>query len=222
MSGIIASASIGAASLGYGIYKDAKQSSEAKKIDAANQRPTQPVDPAYQQNINTAQQMAQQGIPQQAYNNQINSINQNQAGGIQAAGLSGRPGSIASIVRQGDQATAKLNADDAIQRNKNTLALIQQRGIKAGADQNAFNYNYADKYSENLAKSQALKGAAGQTEGNVINAAGGLVSGLGRYGSFNGGYGYTNPQIGVQRTGNLTTSPYYNNDPELAGEFTTS
>lgn len=218
MSGIISSAAIGAASLGYGIYKDAKQSSEAKKIDAANQRPVQPVDPAYQQNVNTAEQMARQGIPQTAYNNQVNSINQNQAGGIQAAGQSGRPGSIASIVRQGDSAMGQLNSQDAIQRNKNTLALIQQRGIKAGADQNAWNYNYADKYSENLAKSQALKGAAGQTEGNVINAAGGLVSGLGRYGSFNSGY--ANPQSGVQMRNGMTTSDYYNNNPELAGEFT--
>lgn len=197
MSGIISAAAIGAVSLGYGIYKDVKQNSAAKKIEEANKRPVETVDPNYQKNVNTAEQMAQQGIPQASYNNQVNAINQNQAGAINAVSNSANPGAnIASIVRQGNAATGNLNAQDAIQRNKNTLALIQQRGILAGANRDVWNYNYADKYSENLAKSQALRGAAAQTEANTINAAGQMGMGLSQYGRMgkmgNAGYPSSN------------------------------
>lgn len=171
MAGLLtAGALLGAGALYKGIT-GAVQTGQASAIDRKNIRPTQYVDPAYQQNVNTAQQMSQQGIPQAAYNNQVNSINQNQAVAISALNNSANPGAgLASIVRAGDNASSNLNAQDAAVRNKNTLALIQQRGILAGAKQNAWNYNYADKYSEQLAKSQALRGAGMQNEAGAANA----------------------------------------------------
>jgi hypothetical protein len=89
-------------------------------------------------------------------------------------------------VRASNDATNNLNAEDAAARNRNTLALMQQRGILAGAKQNAWNYNYADKYSENLAKSQALRGAGTQ------NIAGAL-SDVGQAGMMGLGSGMFNP-----------------------------
>lgn len=170
MSAIIAGAAVGAGALYKGIT-GAVQNGQASAIEKNNIRPTQYVDPAYQQNVNTAQQMAQQGIAAPAYNNQLNSIYQNQAGAISTLNNSANPGAnLASVVRAGDNATSNLNAQDAATRNKNTLALIQQRGILAGAKQNAWNYNYADKYSEQLAKSQALRGAGMQNEAGAANA----------------------------------------------------
>lgn len=169
MAGIItAGALIGAGALYKGIT-GAIQNHQASQIEKNNIRPTQYVDPAYQQNVNTATQMAQEGIPQASYNNQVNSINQNQAGAI-ASNSSNPQANLASVVRAGDNASANLNAQDAIARNKNTLLLMQQRGILAGANQNAWNYNYADKYSEQLAKSQALRGAGMQNQAGAANA----------------------------------------------------
>lgn len=171
MAGIItAGALIGAGALYKGIT-GAIQTGKANAIDGANIRPTEQVDPAYQQNVNTAEQMAQQGIPQEEINRQQNSINQNQTGAIASLSNSGNPGAnLASVVRAGDNATGQLNAEQASARNKNTLLLMQQKGILAGAKQNAWNYNYADKYSEQLAKSEALRGAGMQNEAGAANA----------------------------------------------------
>ena len=166
MSGIIAAGAITAAgALGKGIY-GAIQEGKANRIEKNNIRPTMGVDPVYQQNVNTAEQMAKQGLPQEVINRQTEGIDQNVATGIAAASRSANPGSgISSIVRQGDLAKANLSAEDAMARNKNTLLLMQQRGQLARARQDAWNYNYADKYSENLAKEQAYRGAGAQ---NII------------------------------------------------------
>lgn len=171
MSAIIAAgAAVGAGALYKGIT-GAVQEHQASQIEKNNIRPTEYVDPAYQENVNTAQNLSQQGIPQTDINNQTNSINQNQAAAISSLNNSANPGAnLASIVRAGNNATSNLNAQDAIARNKNTLLLMQQRGLLAGAKQNAWNYNYADKYSEQLAKSQALRGAGMQNEAGAANA----------------------------------------------------
>jgi hypothetical protein len=171
MSGILAAGGLVVAGAAVKGITGAVQNHKASEIEKANIRPVEQVDPLYQQNVNTAQQMAQQGIPQDVINNQTNAINQNQAGAISALNNSSNPGAnLASIVRAGNNASGNLNAEQAAARNKNTLALIQQRGILAGAKQNAWNYNYADKYSEQLANSQALRGAGMQNEAGAANA----------------------------------------------------
>lgn len=218
MSALIGGIAVGAAALGKGVM-GAVQNHKASQIEKYNIRPTQYVQPELNQNVATAQQMAQIGLPQQQYNNQLNSINRNQAAGIQALGQSQNPtGSIASIVRAGNDANNNLNAQDAIARNRNTLALLQQRGILANAKQNAWNYNYADKYSENLAKSQALRGAASQNIGGAINSIGqagigyltaGLGSGIGAAPNVNGA-GAGAP-IGAGYIGDINPTGIYNN-----------
>lgn len=220
MSGIIAAGAVlGASAIGKGVY-GAIQNHKASEIEKANIRPTEYVDPIYQQNVNTAQQMAQQGIPQVAYNNQLNSINQNQAGAVGALSNSANPGAgLASIVRAGNAATGNLNAQDAATRNKNTLALIQQRGILANAKKDAWNYNYADKYSENLAKSQALRGAGTQ------NIAGGLNE-LGQAGMGVLGNPYLNLGRGLSGGAPMTANGYgapinngYTGDMTYTGQY---
>lgn len=172
MSAIIAGIGLGASALASGVY-GISQNNKASAIEKSNIRPTQYVDPAYQQNVNQAQQMAQTGIPQEAYNNQLNQIGQNQAGAISQLNRSANPGAgLASVVRAGNAAGNQLNAEDAAARNRNMMVLMQQKDILANAKQDAWNYNYADKYSENLAKSQALRGAAAQNIGGAFNAVG--------------------------------------------------
>lgn len=217
MSGILAAGGLVAAGAIYKGITGASQMHQANVIDGNNIRPVEQVDPLYQQNVNTAEQMSRQGIPQDVINNQTNAINQNQAAAIGAVGNSANPGTnIASIVRQGNNASATLNAEQAAARNKATLALIQQRGILAGAKQNAWNYNYADKYSEQLAKSQALRGAGMQNEAGAANSligAGTAIAGRGLKSipttNVNGA-GYGAP-VGAGYVGDTNLTGQYNN-----------
>lgn len=163
---------IGALASGAQIYYGLKQNSEAGKIEKSNIRPFEGVQPEFQQNVNTAQQMAQEGIPAEQYNNAVNGLNRNRASALMSLNNSANPGAgLASIVRAGNDAQSNLTAQDMAARNRNTLALLQQRGILGNQKQRAWQYNFADKYSENLAKSQALRGAGTQ---NII---GGLQAG---------------------------------------------
>lgn len=166
------SAGIGAAGLLYGGIKSISQNSKANSIDVANPRPTYQIPDEYKQNVAMANQMARIGIPQQQYNNQINGINQNQAGAIQALSNSANPGAgLASIVRGGNAATGNLNAQDAAQRQANQRFAIGENSQLGAQKLAAQQYNAFDKYSENFNQSQALRGAAAQNLQNGFDAA---------------------------------------------------
>jgi hypothetical protein len=214
----IAAGVIGGSALlkaGTGIVQNAKASS----IEKQNPYPIAGVQQEYFQNVNQAQQMAQQGIPAAAYTNQLNQINQNQAGALQALGRSANPGAnLASIVRQGDQATNNLNAQDAIARNRNMLQLLQERQQLAQQKDKAWDWNYQQKYLGNLAKSQALRqsgnaniaGALSDVQGGgyMLNKMG-AFGGNGGGGSSNGlgapiSSGYTGDMIDPSQYGSLT------------------
>lgn len=141
--------------LGTGIV----QNSSANSIDKNNPFPNKPVQGEYGQNLRQSEQMAQVGMPAQQYNNQLNSIQRNEAGALSSFARTGGGSEIASIVRQGNEATNKLNAEDAIARNRNMLNLLQQRQILAQQKDKAWDWNSQQKYLGLLAKSQAMKGA---------------------------------------------------------------
>lgn len=186
------------------------QGKAADKIDKNNPYPTQLVQPEYFQNVSLAQQQAQVGTPQEQYQNQLNAINRNQAGGVQALSRSQNPaGSIASIVRAGNDASNTLNAQDAIARNRNLLNLMQQRQTLAQQKQGAWDWNSRQKYLGLLAKSQALRGASMQNLNGAFNDVAGVGSALvggaaqrglmgsaartGTGAALSGGYGDINP-----------------------------
>lgn len=132
--------------------------------------------------------MAQQGIPAQSYNNQLNNIGQNQATAISRLSSSANPGAnLASIVRAGDAATNQLNAQDAITRNQNMLNLLQQRTALAQQKEKAWDWNSQQKYLSLLAKSQALKGAGLQNINSGINDLGSIGGTVAQMGGFGGG-----------------------------------
>lgn len=123
--------------------------------------------------------MAQIGIPQQAYNNQVNAINQNQAGAVSALGNSANPGGgLAGIVRASNAASGNLNAQDALARNAGTRGVMQANNAIANQKLQSQQYNDFDKYSENFNRSQALKSASNADWQNVFNGAGALAGGL--------------------------------------------
>lgn len=173
-----------AVKIGQGI----SQNHKASQIEKQNPYPTESVDQGYYQNLNQAQSMANQGIAAPAYNNQLNAIGQNQAGAVQALGKSANPGAnLASIVRQGDQATNNLNAQDAVARNRNMLQLLQERQTLSQQKDKAWDWNYQQKYLGNLAKSQALRGSANQNINSGANDIGSAGLTAGKMGAFGGG-----------------------------------
>lgn len=160
--GIAALGTVGKAA--YGMYQNHK----ASEIEAANHRPVMGVNPLYQQNVDQAQIMSQAGTPTQEYNIGEQNIQRNLNGGLTSLQGSSNPAGVISLVRAANDANSNLDAQSAIQRNRNLISLMQQRGILAGQQDKANEYNNEDKYSEGLAHEQALEGAGTQ---NIAGAA---------------------------------------------------
>lgn len=169
---------------GISAYKSIKEGHDASEINKNNPRPTYNIPQEYYDNLNIANQMAQQGIPQQQYNNQINNIGQNQASALAQQNRSANPGAnLSAIVRQGDLATGSLNAADAGQRENNLRLAMQSRGDLAQQKLAKQQYNKFDKYTEQFNKAAALQGASNQNLGNAINGATSIATNLAKYNS---------------------------------------
>lgn len=170
------------------------QNSKANSIDNNNQFPNQAVDPIYQQNVNQATQMAQEGMPAQQHNNSLNLINRNQGSGLQALQRSANPGAnLVSLVRAGNDATNGLNAQDAAMRNQNLLKLLQERQILAQQKDKAWDWNYQQKYLGNLAKANALRGSSNANINSGLNELGGTGLTGAKLGAFNSNGGKVVP-----------------------------
>jgi len=188
MSFIAVSAGVGAASLGYSVYKGIHQGAQANAINKSNPRPNYNIPDEYKQNVLMAQNMARIGLPSQQYNNQRNAINQNQAGAVSALGNSANPGAnLASIVRAGDNVTGNLNAQDAQARLQNQRYAIGQNAQLGQQELAQQQYNKFDKYTEQFNKAAALQGASNQNIQNGINGAANLAGTLYGYGQLSSG-----------------------------------
>lgn len=211
MTFVAISAGVGIASLGYSVSKSISQSNQAKKIEKNNQRPDYTIPDEYRQNYLMAQHMAQIGLPQQQYNNQMQGIQQTQTGAVNALSHSANPGAgLASIVRGGNNAIGSLNAADAQSRQQNQRYAIQQNAQLGQQELAKQQYDKFDKYSENFNQAAALRSAANSNLNNGINSASQLAGGLaqnyagthggfsgtmggdssGQYGPFAGNYGF--------------------------------
>ena len=187
---------VGLLKLGTGIV----QNNKAASIEKNNPYPTYSVDPSYQQNVNTAQNMAQTGIPQTSYNNQLNGINQNQAGAVNAFNNSTGNSSLASIVRQGDAAVGNLNTQDAMARNRNMLNLLRERQTLAQQREKAWDWNSQQKYLGSLARSQALRGSGNANINGALNDFAGGATTIAAGGGFDGDGGRSANPNGVGAT----------------------
>lgn len=196
MSFVAISAGVGVASLGISIGKSISQNKKASAIEKANSRPTYQIPEEYKQNLAIANHMAQIGLPQQRYNNQLNAINRNQASGIQALGRSQNPsGSIASIVRAGNDANNNLNAQDAQVKQQNQLGLINQNAAMGNQKLAQQQYNNFDRYTEKFNQAQAYRGAANQNMQNGLNSAASMAGGLASLNGNSNSMGLTAGQV---------------------------
>jgi hypothetical protein len=162
-----------AAVLGTGLkaYEGLHQEHEANEIQKGLKDPIYSIPPEFAENREIARQMAQQGLPQAVINQQTDRINQNQAGGIDAITKSGRPGGVASVVRQGDQAGEALGAEDAQARNNNQRYFIDQNSKYAGQELAKQQSDVFDKYTRNFNQMQAYRGAGMQNVNSAVNDA---------------------------------------------------
>lgn len=206
------SGALGAVPIVGGIVRGIGQNNKANDIEKNNARPTYQIPDEYNQNLAIANHMAQTGIPQQQYQNQLNAINRNQAAGVQALGRSQNPtGSIASIVRAGNDAANQLNAQDAMAQQNNQRFAMGQRGMLGQQRLAQQQYNKFDKYTENFNQAAALRGAANQNFNNASNGifqlgAAGISSGL-----FGGGdKSLTQPTMAGSQTPNFLQRNGYN------------
>lgn len=196
MSFLITTAVIAGGSLAYGIGKGISQNKQASNIEKNNVRPTYQIPKEYQDNVNMARQMAQIGLPQEQYNNQVNNINRNQAGGFQTLSRSANPGAgVASVVRAGNDATNNLNAQDAAARQNNQRFFIGQNGVLGQQELAKQQYDKFDKYTEQFNKAAALRGSANQNIQNGINGASSMVGGLASLKANSNVSGYTAGQV---------------------------
>lgn len=196
----------GVALLGTGLkaYQGFHQEHEANEIQKGLKDPIYSIPPEFAENREIARQMGQQGLPQAVINQQTDRINQNEAAGIDAVTKSGRPGGVASIVRQGDQAGEALGAEDAQARNTNQRYFIDQNRQYAGQELAKQQSDVFDKYTRNFNQMQAYRGAGMQNVNSSVND----VTQLGEVG-LNYASGRTKP-----------TDPNFvnrGNDPTLSG-----
>lgn len=161
---------IAGAGLAYSAIDGAIKEHKANEMKPKD--PTYVIPQEFYQNREIARQMARQGLPQQVINNQTNSINQNQAAGIAAAQNSNNPGgSITSIVRQGNSAIGKLDAEDAQARDSNQRYFINQNSQVAQQELAKQQNDVYDKFTRDFNESQAYRGAGQQEINNAIGGA---------------------------------------------------
>ena len=145
------------------------QIGKGNRLAKQNVRPVQLVNENIAKNAAMAEQMANQGLPQEQYNQAVQGINRNQSGAYAGLGRSANPSAgLASLVRAGNDAVLGLNAADAQARIGNQRFAFGQRSALANEQKDVFNYNNKQKYNEQAQAAAALQGAGRQ------NAFGGL------------------------------------------------
>lgn len=197
-----------------GLFGRSQQKS-ADALERSIDRPDAQVNGNLIQNLALSEQMANIGLPQQQYINALQNIQRNQNAGLRQASRSAGTGSIASIVRAGNDATANLDVTDANARLQNQQLAMQNRGVLAQEENRVWDYNERQRYNEVMQRAAALRGAGNANTfgalGNVAQMAIGGVfggqNGLNLGGLFGGG---NNQRVNTQGLGGTSmgvTSP---------------
>ena len=144
--------------------------SEYQKSEADKNRPKMEIPKEVTENLTMAQQRALQGLPQEQWDQYIESINRSTAGALAASqtrkgGLSG----ISGIQQQENKAYSNLAAADAQARSQNQDKLMAARGEMADYKMQQFQVNEINPYYEDIAFDQAQTANLSQ---NLVSSAG--------------------------------------------------
>lgn len=155
------------------LFQGASQRRQARELERQNVRPEYNQSPALRQNQMLAQQMYQVGLPDQVYNNQLNQIQQNLSTGLRQLGSrSNSAFNVNSLVRNTNQATSNLNAQDAQARQQNLQNLYNVNNQVANDDRYAFNVNQLQPYQQNVQNIQSTRRAGTQNMFGALNLLG--------------------------------------------------
>lgn len=169
---------LAAGKAGYGVWQRWKARDMEKKSKGLE---GQAVSTEYKQNLSAAERAAREGLPEEAYQNQLNQINsQTAAAGRGLMTRRNTAGQLNNIVANSNRATMGLNAADAQARRANQAGLMSARQIVAQAKQRSY-----DQEQQAIA---ALRGAGSQN----------IVGGLDSFGA--GVIGLNDPTGGVTDT----------------------
>jgi hypothetical protein len=152
-----------------GIFKNAK----GKKLAKQNEFPDEAVNQNIIQNSAEADQMAQTGMPQAQYKNQQQAINTNQAGAVRLLANGNMPNSsLSSLTRAGNDATATLNSQDAVDRQQNQRFAIGQRGLLANEQNRVWDWNKRQRYLQNArAAAEYMRSGSQDISGALDNVS---------------------------------------------------
>lgn len=166
------------------------QKKKGNQILKDNPRPTEEIPQEVLANQAAAQQMANEGLPSEQYQQAQKNIQRQQAQAITNA--QDRRGGLATIggIQEGtNTATGNLDAENANARRQNQLNLQNVNNTVAGWRDKTWAYNQRDKYNQNYQYAMGLIGAGNS---NMLKGADKLLGGIvgaGAAGAFNGGGG---------------------------------
>lgn len=183
-----------------------KKRRDAKK-DAQN-RPTYEIPEEVKQNLNQAQQMALQGLPEDQKQQYLSNLQRGTAQAL-ASSQSRRGGlaGIAGINQQQNDAYGNMLAIDSQARRENQLGLMSARQNMADYRDQSFQLNRINPYYEGIAQRNANQD---ELFSNLNNAAMMGTSGIG-----SGSGGGRSQQS--QRDGSQMSSSYWNRKSQSGG-----
>jgi hypothetical protein len=167
------------------------QKRQGKKLLANTPYPTYNIPNEVLQNQQVAQNMANEGLPSQQYQQGVKNIQRQQSAALSAsADRKSGVESIGAIDQQTNDALGKLDVANAQARIANQRNLMNVNNQVAGYRDKAFNWNQKNKYLQNYNYAMGLIGAGNQNLVGGIDKY--LTGGLKAAGM--GGQGF-NPQM---------------------------
>lgn len=139
-----------------------------------NKRPDYNIPTEFQENLNDAQNMALEGIPEASKQQYLSNIERGSAFGLRElgsrnAGIAG----VGQLNQNMNDAYSNMAAQDAMARAENKRLVMAARDAMGNEKKEQFALNQLNPYYERTAKNQALMGSGAQNLGNGIQTFGG-------------------------------------------------
>lgn len=137
-----------AVSTGVSIFKGIKQNKAAKDLEKLNQRPDFQISEGTKNNLALARVAANEGLPEQVYNNYLNQLNLTTSSALRNNLLYGRGNvNMNTVSRVRNEGIAELNAQDAEARRRNRRDLMDANQQLASEERKAFEWD-AQQYQD--------------------------------------------------------------------------
>lgn len=196
---------------GAGLIGGIAQRKRARELEQANNRPIETINSSLLRNQALAEQMAQEGMAQEAYNNALNQQQQALVTGLRTAGQRGNVSTnVNNLLRNTNQGINQLNATDSQIRQQNRRALMTQNQIMGREQSRLFNQNFLQPWQYTAQRAESLRRAGNN---NIIGALGAF----GQYAMTNSLGNQAQSSIGNPYNTQLGINPYMNASLNLGG-----